>query len=125
MRETMKYLCENIQGCIFGYTQSDEITFLLQDYKELSAAPQQTYTEVPVVAPSQSSSPEPAEDEPEQHVTTEYTYAPEEEEEYERPSGNTSGLPRADRDAFDEKLSYISRSFTDDRFNGHNHGKRS
>ena len=36
MRETMKYLCENIQGCIFGYTQSDEITLLLQDYKELN-----------------------------------------------------------------------------------------
>lgn len=27
MQNTMKYLCENIQGCVFGYTQSDEITF--------------------------------------------------------------------------------------------------
>ena len=36
MRETMKYLCENIQGCVFGYTQSDEITLILQDYKELT-----------------------------------------------------------------------------------------
>lgn len=36
MRETMKYLCENIQGCLFGYTQSDEITLLLQDYKEVN-----------------------------------------------------------------------------------------
>ena len=35
MRETMKYLCESIQGCLFGYTQSDEITLLLQDYKEI------------------------------------------------------------------------------------------
>lgn len=36
MQETMKYLCENIQGCIFGYTQSDEITLILQDYKDLN-----------------------------------------------------------------------------------------
>lgn len=36
MQETMKYLCENVQGCIFGYTQSDEITLILQDYKELN-----------------------------------------------------------------------------------------
>lgn len=32
----MKYLCENIQGVILGYTQSDEITLVLQDYKELT-----------------------------------------------------------------------------------------
>lgn len=36
MQETMKYLCKNIQGCVFGYTQSDEITLILQDYKELN-----------------------------------------------------------------------------------------
>ncbi len=36
MQETMKYLCENIQGCVLGYTQSDEITLVLQDYKELT-----------------------------------------------------------------------------------------
>lgn len=35
MSETMKTLCENIQGCVLGYTQSDEITLVLQDYKEL------------------------------------------------------------------------------------------
>ena len=35
MQETMKYLCENIQGCVLGYTQSDEITLILQDYKTL------------------------------------------------------------------------------------------
>lgn len=33
MQETMKYLCENIQGCVLGYTQSDEITLILVDYK--------------------------------------------------------------------------------------------
>ena len=33
MQETMKYLCENIQGCVFGYTQSDEITLILIDYQ--------------------------------------------------------------------------------------------
>lgn len=32
MQETMKHLCENIQGCVLGYTQSDEITLVLTDY---------------------------------------------------------------------------------------------
>lgn len=35
MQETMKFLCENIQGCVLGYTQSDEISLLLIDYKRL------------------------------------------------------------------------------------------
>ena len=35
MQDTMKYLCENIQGCVLGYTQSDEITLILVDYKTL------------------------------------------------------------------------------------------
>lgn len=38
MQETMKYLCENIQGCILGYTQSDEITLILTDYKKLTSS---------------------------------------------------------------------------------------
>lgn len=38
MQETMKYLCENIQGCVLGYTQSDEITLVLVDYKKLNSA---------------------------------------------------------------------------------------
>lgn len=38
MQETTKYLCENIQGCILGYTQSDEITLILIDYKKLTSA---------------------------------------------------------------------------------------
>ena len=29
MAETMKYLCENINNCVFGYTQSDEITLVI------------------------------------------------------------------------------------------------
>lgn len=33
MQETMKYLCENIHGCVLGYTQSDEITLVLVDYQ--------------------------------------------------------------------------------------------
>lgn len=33
MQQTTKYLCENIQGCVFGYTQSDEITLILTDYQ--------------------------------------------------------------------------------------------
>ena len=38
MQETMKYLCENIQGCVLGYTQSDEISLLLVDYKNLNSS---------------------------------------------------------------------------------------
>lgn len=38
MQETMKYLCENIQGCVLGYTQSDEITLVLIDYKRLDSS---------------------------------------------------------------------------------------
>lgn len=36
MQDTMKYLCENIQGCVFGYTQSDEITLVLTDYATIT-----------------------------------------------------------------------------------------
>lgn len=35
MQDTTKYLCENVQGCVLGYTQSDEITLVLVDYKTL------------------------------------------------------------------------------------------
>ena len=36
MNQTLQYLCENIQGCKFGYTQSDEITLVLTDYDTLT-----------------------------------------------------------------------------------------
>ena len=32
MQGTMLKLCQEIQGCVFGYTQSDEITLVLKDY---------------------------------------------------------------------------------------------
>lgn len=35
MQETMRFLCENVQGCVLGYTQSDEITLILCDYQKL------------------------------------------------------------------------------------------
>ena len=38
MQETTKYLCENIQGCVFGFTQSDEITLILIDYQKLTSS---------------------------------------------------------------------------------------
>ena len=38
MQETTKYLCENIQGCVLGYTQSDEITLILVDYRRFDSA---------------------------------------------------------------------------------------
>ena len=33
MQQTMEALCKDIQGCVFGYTQSDEITLILVDYQ--------------------------------------------------------------------------------------------
>ena len=38
MQETTKYLCENIQGCVLGYTQSDEISLILVDYQSFDTA---------------------------------------------------------------------------------------
>lgn len=38
MQETTKYLCENIQGCVLGYTQSDEITLVLVDYQRFETS---------------------------------------------------------------------------------------
>ena len=38
MQMTMKYLCESIQGCVFGYTQSDEITLVLIDYRKINSS---------------------------------------------------------------------------------------
>ena len=35
MISTTNDLCKNIQGCVFGYTQSDEITLVLCDYQKL------------------------------------------------------------------------------------------
>lgn len=37
MQDTMKYLCENINGCKLGYCQSDEISLLLIDYERLES----------------------------------------------------------------------------------------
>lgn len=37
MQNTMKDLCENIQGCVLGYTQSDEITLILTDYAKFTS----------------------------------------------------------------------------------------
>lgn len=38
MQETAKYLCENIQGCLLAYTQSDEISLLLIDYQRFETS---------------------------------------------------------------------------------------
>lgn len=37
MQHTMKYLCENIQGCVLGYHQSDEISLVLIDYQKFTS----------------------------------------------------------------------------------------
>lgn len=39
MWDTTKQLCENIGGCVFGYTQSDEISLVLVDYKNINTEP--------------------------------------------------------------------------------------
>ena len=38
MIRTMNFLCKNIQGCVFGYTQSDEISLILIDYRTLNSS---------------------------------------------------------------------------------------
>ena len=38
MQETTLELCKNIQGCVFGYTQSDEITLILVDYNDIDVS---------------------------------------------------------------------------------------
>jgi tRNA(His) 5'-end guanylyltransferase len=38
MARTMEHVAKEIQGCIFAYTQSDEISFVLSDYKRLNSA---------------------------------------------------------------------------------------
>ena len=38
MQETTLELCRNIQGCVFGYTQSDEITLILVDYNDIGVS---------------------------------------------------------------------------------------
>ena len=37
MQDTMIALCKNIQGAVFGYTQSDEITIVVIDYQTLES----------------------------------------------------------------------------------------
>ena len=38
MQQTTKYLCENVQGCVLGYTQSDEISLVLVDYQRFETS---------------------------------------------------------------------------------------
>lgn len=38
MQETTKYLCENIQGYVLGYTQSDQISLVLIDYQRFETS---------------------------------------------------------------------------------------
>lgn len=38
MQDTMLALCKEIQGCVLGYTQSDEITLVLTDYAKLETS---------------------------------------------------------------------------------------
>ena len=38
MQKTARYLCENVQGCVISYQQSDEISLVLIDYKKLNSS---------------------------------------------------------------------------------------
>lgn len=37
-QETLNYICNNIQGCILGYSQSDEISLILKDWTKLTTS---------------------------------------------------------------------------------------
>lgn len=37
-QDTLNYLCQNIQGCILGYSQSDEITLVLKDWESFKTS---------------------------------------------------------------------------------------
>ncbi len=39
MARTAKHLCASIQGAVFAYTQSDEISILIHNYKKLTSQP--------------------------------------------------------------------------------------
>lgn len=39
MQQTALYMCQNVQNCVLVYTQSDEISLLLIDYKNLDTQP--------------------------------------------------------------------------------------
>lgn len=39
MQDTMAALCQNIQNAVLGYTQSDEISIVLVDYKDINTSP--------------------------------------------------------------------------------------
>lgn len=39
MDYTLQYLCKNVTGCVLGYMQSDEISLLVQDYKNEETQP--------------------------------------------------------------------------------------
>lgn len=54
MQETMLYLCKNIQGCVLGYTQSDEITLVLCDYQKIDTDAWYEYNVQKIVSVSAS-----------------------------------------------------------------------
>lgn len=39
MQQTALYMCQNVQNCVLAYTQSDEISLLLIDYKNFDTQP--------------------------------------------------------------------------------------
>lgn len=39
MQDTMQHVAENVEGCVFGYTQSDEMTFVLRNDQSFESEP--------------------------------------------------------------------------------------
>ena len=39
MQETAKYLCENLQGVVLSYQQSDELSLVFVDYEKFNTSP--------------------------------------------------------------------------------------
>lgn len=37
-KNTLEYLCENIQGCILGYSQSDELSLIIKDWHKFTTS---------------------------------------------------------------------------------------
>ena len=54
MKHTMLFLCSHIQGCVLGYTQSDEITLILCDYQKPDTAAWYDYNLQKIVSVSAS-----------------------------------------------------------------------
>ena len=111
MNATMKYLCENIQGCKLGYTQSDEITLLLTDYDTLTTDAWFDYNVQKICSVSASMATMAFNKFFYKHYTEIFTFAKEESEEYTRTLFNKIGIAMFDSRCFNIPESEITNCF--------------